>query len=233
MGRGLPGQSSRPSTRRARPRLQRPTDDSCARRSGISTGSFSAARRIRLTAEVVMAEYVLQTGKEGAARLDAVEGFFGTASRELLTEVGLRPGLRVLDVGCGTGTLTSWMARTVGKQGHVVAVDADAKQLDIARATAEKTGLSNVELRAGSPRRRPLAAGSVRRGPLSARAHARDRRRSGARRHGACRPSRRRARVRGDLRGQRLHLSPLRVNLTDERAVPHPRTIQRSGLRRG
>jgi ubiquinone/menaquinone biosynthesis C-methylase UbiE len=92
-----------------------------------------------------MADYVLQTGKEGAERLDAVEGLFGTASREFLTAVGLREGLRVLDVGCGTGTLTSWLARTVGDRGHVTAVDADGKQLDLARANAEKTGLSNLE----------------------------------------------------------------------------------------
>jgi ubiquinone/menaquinone biosynthesis C-methylase UbiE len=92
-----------------------------------------------------MAEYVLQTGKEGVERLDAVEGMFGTASRAFLTEVGLREGLRVLDVGCGTGTLTSWIARTVGNRGHVAATDADARQLDIARKNAVKTGVSNVE----------------------------------------------------------------------------------------
>ncbi len=92
-----------------------------------------------------MAEYVLQTGKEGAERLDAVESMFGTASREFLTAVGLREGLRVLDVGCGTGTLTSWIARTVGARGHVLGVDADGKQLDLARATVDRTGLSNIE----------------------------------------------------------------------------------------
>jgi ubiquinone/menaquinone biosynthesis C-methylase UbiE len=92
-----------------------------------------------------MAGYVLQTGKDGAERLDAVEGLFGTASREFLTAVGLREGLRVLDAGCGTGTLTAWIARTVGDHGHVTAVDADAKQLDLARASAEKVGLSNID----------------------------------------------------------------------------------------
>jgi ubiquinone/menaquinone biosynthesis C-methylase UbiE len=92
-----------------------------------------------------MAEYVLQTGKDGADRLDAVEGMFGAASRAFLVDVGLREGLRVLDVGCGTGTLTSWIARTVGERGHVTAADADAKQLDIARENAVKMGLSNVE----------------------------------------------------------------------------------------
>ena len=93
-----------------------------------------------------MAEYVLQTGKKGAARLDEIESLFGAASREFLKEVGLRVGLRVLDVGCGTGTLTSWIASTVGDRGHVTAVDADAKQLVLAKANAEKAGVSNLEL---------------------------------------------------------------------------------------
>ena len=91
-----------------------------------------------------MAEYILRTGKEGADRLDAVESMFGAASRAFLAEVGLREGLRALDVGCGTGSLTSWMARAVGDRGHVTALDADAKQLDIARDSAAKAHVSNV-----------------------------------------------------------------------------------------
>jgi SAM-dependent methyltransferase len=45
----------------------------------------------------------------------------------------LRPGLSVLDVGCGTGAITSGIAKTVGPQGFVVGLDRDGGLLDIAR----------------------------------------------------------------------------------------------------
>ena len=45
----------------------------------------------------------------------------------------LRPGLSVLDVGCGTGAITAGIARAVGVQGHVVGIDRDERLLQLAR----------------------------------------------------------------------------------------------------
>ena len=45
----------------------------------------------------------------------------------------LRPGLSVLDVGCGTGAITAGIARVVGAQGRVVGVDRDEGLLELAR----------------------------------------------------------------------------------------------------
>jgi ubiquinone/menaquinone biosynthesis C-methylase UbiE len=46
----------------------------------------------------------------------------------------LRPGLSVLDVGCGTGAITRGIAEAVGPQGRVVGVDVNASMIDKARA---------------------------------------------------------------------------------------------------
>ena len=46
----------------------------------------------------------------------------------------LRPGLSVLDVGCGTGAITRGIAETVGPEGRVVGVDVNASMIDKARA---------------------------------------------------------------------------------------------------
>ncbi|MET9346195.1 methyltransferase domain-containing protein [Streptomyces termitum] len=57
----------------------------------------------------------------------------------------LRPGLDVLDVGCGPGTITADLAALVGPGGRVTGVDAAEDVLAKARATAAERGLENVE----------------------------------------------------------------------------------------
>ncbi|MEB4207839.1 methyltransferase domain-containing protein [Mycobacterium sp. 94-17] len=55
----------------------------------------------------------------------------------------LEPGLSVLDVGCGPGTITADLAARVAP-GSVTAVDQVADVLDVARGEAGARGLSNV-----------------------------------------------------------------------------------------
>src|SRR4051812_12968256 len=45
----------------------------------------------------------------------------------------LRPGMSVLDVGCGTGAITGGIARAVGESGRVLGVDRDESLLEVAR----------------------------------------------------------------------------------------------------
>ena len=55
----------------------------------------------------------------------------------------LRPGLAVLDVGCGTGAITRGIAEAVGHEGHAVGVDVNASMIDAARAAHRRVpGLS-------------------------------------------------------------------------------------------
>jgi len=60
----------------------------------------------------------------------------------------LRPGMAVLDVGCGTGTITAGIARVVGPQGHVVGVDRDPSLLEIARQ--QNRGMPNLQFEIGN-----------------------------------------------------------------------------------
>ncbi len=59
----------------------------------------------------------------------------------------LRPGLSVLDIGCGPGTITADLAALVAP-GPVLAVDQSADVLDVARAEARGRDLSNVSFAA-------------------------------------------------------------------------------------
>ncbi|WP_369031298.1 MULTISPECIES: class I SAM-dependent methyltransferase [Streptomyces] len=56
----------------------------------------------------------------------------------------LKPHMRILDIGCGPGTITADLAELV-PDGHVTGVDRAPGILDQARATAAERGLGNVE----------------------------------------------------------------------------------------
>jgi ubiquinone/menaquinone biosynthesis C-methylase UbiE len=53
----------------------------------------------------------------------------------------------VLDVGCGTGSITAGIAKAVGPQGHVVGIDRDPGLLELARQ--EHAGVANLRFEAG------------------------------------------------------------------------------------
>lgn len=55
----------------------------------------------------------------------------------------LRPGDRVLDLGCGPGTITAGLAARVAP-GSVLGVDMNAAQIEAARALARERGLPNA-----------------------------------------------------------------------------------------
>jgi SAM-dependent methyltransferase len=57
---------------------------------------------------------------------------------------GLRPGMRVLDLGSGPGDVSFVAARLVGPSGSVLGVDAVPEMIELARARAAEQGLSTV-----------------------------------------------------------------------------------------
>ncbi|MGH7166540.1 MAG: methyltransferase domain-containing protein [Nitrospiraceae bacterium] len=61
----------------------------------------------------------------------------------------LRKGMSLLDCGCGPGTITLGLAEAVSP-GHVVGLDLEESQIDLARSLAEERGLKNVEFKVGS-----------------------------------------------------------------------------------
>ena len=57
---------------------------------------------------------------------------------------------RVLELGTAIGYSTSWLAMAVGKGGHVIAVEGDARTADTARKNLASLGLGDrVEIRVG------------------------------------------------------------------------------------
>ncbi|MBN9122753.1 MAG: methyltransferase domain-containing protein [Planctomycetes bacterium] len=89
--------------------------------------------------------YVLGQSERAARRLELQDRHFAAPSEALLDALGIRPGDRVIELGCGPGGFTNRIARRLGTGGVVVAVDASAALLEQARATVAGAGPGRVE----------------------------------------------------------------------------------------
>jgi 2-polyprenyl-3-methyl-5-hydroxy-6-metoxy-1,4-benzoquinol methylase len=77
----------------------------------------------------------------------AIEPF----TRQLFEEAGINQGMRVLDIGCGSGDVAFLAANLVGFSGEVVGVDRERKAVDWVSARARSQGMTNVKFIEGDP----------------------------------------------------------------------------------
>ena len=91
-----------------------------------------------------------------ADRWDGTGGRFGEA---MLDAANLRPGQRVLDVGCGAGSTTVDAARLVAPGGAAVGVDISGPALALARRRADEAGLDDIEFIEADAQDHPFAPG--------------------------------------------------------------------------
>ena len=84
-------------------------------------------------------------GEEELDRLEAQGAAIAPATRMIFAEAGIRPGMRVLDIGCGAGDVTFVAADLVGPDGSVVGVDRSPDALARARLRAGQRGLTQVQ----------------------------------------------------------------------------------------
>lgn len=89
--------------------------------------------------------YILATGGKDVRRLRLLHRVYGPGTEALFRRVGLRDGLRVVEVGCGSGNTACWVAEQVAPRGSVVGIDVSAEQVEQARRQAADRGLRNAE----------------------------------------------------------------------------------------
>ncbi len=90
----------------------------------------------------------VRTGLDNAAlpayapMLSAFHRACGPALQAIVADLPVEPGMRMLDMACGDGVYSVWLAERVGKTGHVVGVDIAPAYLELARKNASSSGVS-------------------------------------------------------------------------------------------
>jgi ubiquinone/menaquinone biosynthesis C-methylase UbiE len=88
--------------------------------------------------------YVLGHSDEELWRLQKQAELWHPATHRFLEEVGIKAGMKVLDVGTGAGDVALLLADRVGPDGQVIGVDSSPTVLDYARRRAEAAAFTNV-----------------------------------------------------------------------------------------
>jgi len=89
--------------------------------------------------------YPLQDTTSAVGFYAAQHEFFKRITRAALLEAGIRPGMRVLDVGCGGGDVVALLAEIAGPNGEITGIDVSGEAVAAARARLSGMGVTNVE----------------------------------------------------------------------------------------
>jgi ubiquinone/menaquinone biosynthesis C-methylase UbiE len=90
-------------------------------------------RRIAQTMHFLGAEWLIRNEREREERCSL-----------MLATLGVKPGMRVCDMGCGNGFYSLQMAKMVGEKGHVYGVDIQPEMLKMLNERADAAGIANV-----------------------------------------------------------------------------------------
>jgi SAM-dependent methyltransferase len=77
--------------------------------------------------------------RDYSAKLRSFNAFAGPEIRALIRRLALKPGMHILDAGCGTGEALSWLSSEVEPSGSVIGIDLAAAHVAAARACTSPT----------------------------------------------------------------------------------------------
>lgn len=83
--------------------------------------------------------------KQYQQTLENPERIAGLQIDRVVSTLAIKPGMRIADVGAGTGLFSLPFAKAVGPEGKVYAIDVDAGLLAIVKEKATGASLTNIE----------------------------------------------------------------------------------------
>ena len=89
-------------------------------------------------------EYVLGDAECELRRLVNQSRLIGDITEQVMQRAGIKPGMSVLDCGCGVGDVSFLIARLVGSAGRVLGIDRSVAGINRAQERAVEAGLRNV-----------------------------------------------------------------------------------------
>jgi SAM-dependent methyltransferase len=93
--------------------------------------------------------YPFQSSDDERQRLIEQNKLVAPLTERLFRRAGLKPGMRVLDIGSGAGDVAFLAARFVGAGGTVLGIDRDPAQIRFAEQRARAEGVANVDFTVG------------------------------------------------------------------------------------
>lgn len=96
-----------------------------------------------------MGKYILGSDKKEFARLKLQSAIFEKETLQTLKLAGIKPGMRCLDLGCGTGHTSFLITELVGMKGKVVGLDVNRDSISICKKKAVVKDVNNVKFVVG------------------------------------------------------------------------------------
>ncbi|CAB3792983.1 class I SAM-dependent methyltransferase [Pararobbsia alpina] len=92
-------------------------------------------------------DYVLGHSAKEIERLKFQAALLRPYTHRMLIAAGLCQGMRVLDIGCGTGAVSLLASELTGPRGQVIAIDRSESAIEAAVDSARSEGVSNVHFK--------------------------------------------------------------------------------------
>jgi ubiquinone/menaquinone biosynthesis C-methylase UbiE len=90
------------------------------------------------------ASYILGHSEAEIIRLQTQAKILRPITERLLRRAGIRPGMRVLDLGSGAGDVAMLADELVGPSGRVVGIDWNSQVLSLATERANRAGFERL-----------------------------------------------------------------------------------------
>jgi SAM-dependent methyltransferase len=105
-------------------------------------------------------EYFLGQSAAEQERLQKQAEELARDAKDLFDLIGLAPGWRAVELGCGPSGCLALLSGLVGASGSVVGVEIDSQAVELARRHLTQARIENVEVRQGDAKATGLARGS-------------------------------------------------------------------------